>query len=119
MIETYHAHVYFELAQSALAEQVRKQLMLAIPEHTYSGKLVLKLVGPHPKPMFEIHIPANVLDQTINTIETLREGLDVLIHPVNGDPVAAHTTEAKWLGKPLALNITLLKQLIEQQKSRH
>lgn len=111
MITSYHAHVYFDLSQTALAERVRQRLIEAIPTLTYSGQLIPKLVGPHPKPMFEIHIPANVLNTSMVKMDALRENLDILIHPVNNDPLAAHTTEAQWLGHPLPLNTAIFDSL--------
>jgi aromatic ring-cleaving dioxygenase len=110
MINAYHAHIYFEIEQAALAEQVRLAIAQAIPELTYLGRLIPMLVGPHPKPMFEIHIPAPVLDEAITKIDKLREGLDVLTHPVQEDDLAAHTTDARWLGRLLILNVAIFTQ---------
>jgi DOPA 4,5-dioxygenase len=111
MINTYHAHIYFSLDQMALAEQVRKQIVEAIPELTYLGELIPKLVGPHPKPMFEIHMPSTCLEEAIIKINQLREGLDVLIHPVHDDHLIAHTKDARWLGNAQALNLAIFNQL--------
>jgi len=114
MINAYHAHIYFELEQLALAERVRLAIAKAIPELTYLGRLIPMLVGPHPKPMFEVHIPAPILEDAMEKIELLREGLDVLIHPVHGNDFAAHTEDARWLGKPLTLNVDIFNQLNKQ-----
>lgn len=107
MINAYHAHIYFELEQLALAERVRLAIAEAIPEITYLGRLIPMLVGPHPKPMFEVHIPAPILDDAMNKIEVLREDLDVLIHPVHDNDLAAHTVDARWLGHRLTLNVDI------------
>jgi len=32
------------------------------------------LVGPHPKPMFEVHIPTPILEDAMEKIKLLREG---------------------------------------------
>ena len=48
-------------------------------------------IGPHPKPMFEIHIPIADLEVAIQTIDSLRQGLTVLIHPVQTNELEAHT----------------------------
>ncbi len=111
MINTYHAHIYFTLEQKALAAQVRQQIADAIPTLTYLGQLIPKCVGPHPKPMFEIHIPANQLEAAIRQINALRAGLDVLIHPVHDNHLAAHTKDAQWLGQPQTLNVAIFDQL--------
>jgi aromatic ring-cleaving dioxygenase len=104
----YHAHIYFTLEELALAAQVRDAIAHAIPQLTYVGRLIPMPIGPHPKPMFEIHIPAEILASAIQTIDRLREGLSVLIHPVQHDELAAHTADAKWLGTVLTLNLDIL-----------
>lgn len=115
MIHTYHAHIYFKLEQIPMVERIRLAIAQAIPALTYVGRLIPMPVGPHPKPMFEIHIPAPILEDAIATIERLREDLDVLIHPVHDDDFVAHTEEARWLGKPLSLNVAIFKQLKDSQ----
>ncbi|MDX1915636.1 MAG: DOPA 4,5-dioxygenase family protein [Methylophilus sp.] len=106
----FHAHIYFTLDEQALASRVREHIAQAIPQLTYVGKLISMPIGPHPKPMFEIHIPINDIEPAIMAIDHLREGLSVLIHPVQHDELEAHTTQARWLGTPLALKLDVLQQ---------
>jgi aromatic ring-cleaving dioxygenase len=106
----YHAHIYFALDEIALATQVHENIAQAIPQLTYVGDLIPMPIGPHPLPMFEIHIPRPQLESAIAAIDMLREGLSVLIHPVQHDEVAAHTIDAVWLGETLTLNIDFLKK---------
>jgi aromatic ring-cleaving dioxygenase len=110
MIQTYHAHIYFALDKTALAAQVRDNIIKDLPQLTYTGQLIPMPIGPHPMPMFEIHIPAADFSYAMATIEKLRGGLSVLIHPVQHDEVAAHTVEAVWLGEALTLDIDFLKK---------
>lgn len=107
MMETFHAHIYFPENEVELAEQVRQDLNLRIPRLTYAGELVLKPSGPHPKPMFEIHIPAADINKAALQIDKKRAGLSVLIHPVQGDELAAHTVFARWLGERLLLDLSV------------
>ncbi len=108
----YHGHIYFSLDEIELARQVRENIMKALPQLTYAGQLIPIPIGPHPKPMFEIHIPASHINFAMATIDALRQGLSVLIHPVQHDELAAHTADARWLGEKLKLNLEILKQLI-------
>jgi aromatic ring-cleaving dioxygenase len=112
MIHAYHGHVYFTVEEQVLAAQVRENIIKALPQLTYTGQLIPIPIGPHPKPMFEIHIPASHINLAMATIDTLREGLSVLIHPVQQDEMAAHTVDARWLGEKLTLNLEILKRLI-------
>jgi DOPA 4,5-dioxygenase len=58
--------------------------------------------------MFELHIPASMINYAKASIDELREGLSVLIHPVQQDELDAHTNAAIWLGKKLALKLDVL-----------
>jgi len=107
-MQIFHAHIYFSENEITLAETVRETLANAIPKLTYIGKLIPQPIGPHTKPMFEIHIPASHINQTIPIIDELRQGLSVLIHPVKTDELEAHTTSAKWLGEHIPLNLNAL-----------
>ena len=111
-MNAYHAHIYFTLDEMKLAEQVRENIIKDLPQLTYKGQLIPMPIGPHPKPMFEIHIPAASINFAMATIDALRKGLSVLIHPVQHDEMAAHTVDARWLGEKLLLNLDILKQLI-------
>ncbi len=109
MIQSYHAHIYFSLDEMPLAAQVRDNLIKTLPQLTYKGQLIPMPIGPHPKPMFELHIPAASINFAMATIDGLREGLSVLIHPVQHDELQAHTDIARWLGDKLVLNLSVLK----------
>lgn len=109
MIQTYHSHTYFSLDEMALAKQVRENIIIKeLPQLTYAGQLIPIAIGPHPKPMFEIHIPASIINYAMATIDGLREGLSVLFHPVQADELEAHTNGAKWLGEKLPLKLGIL-----------
>jgi DOPA 4,5-dioxygenase len=112
MIHAYHAHIYFALDEIPLATQVRENIIKALPQLTYAGQLIPIAIGPHPKPMFEMHIPASHINLAMASIDELRGGLSVLIHPVQHDEMAAHTADARWLGEKLVLNLEILKRLI-------
>jgi DOPA 4,5-dioxygenase len=104
----FHGHIYFDLAQAELAAQVRHDIAQALPYLTYLGDLIPRPIGPHTKPMFEIHIPAAEIANALTSIEEKRQGLSVLIHPVQANELEAHTALAQWLGTPLALKLEVL-----------
>lgn len=107
-MHTYHAHVYYSLNESALAAKVRENIIKDIPQITYAGQLIPISIGPHTLPMFELHIPAGIINYAKASIEELREGLSVLIHPVQQDELDAHTNSAVWLGTKLPLKLEVL-----------
>ncbi len=108
MIHSYHGHIYFTLREAALAAQVRENILKNLPQLTYAGQLIPMPIGPHPKPMFEIHIPASHINLAMATIDKLRKELSVLIHPVQADELEAHTNAARWLGEKLPLKLDIL-----------
>lgn len=103
----YHAHIYFTVDEIPKATHVREVIAQAIPQLSYVGRLIPMPIGPHPKPMFEIHIPISIAESAIATIDHLRDGLSVLIHPVQHDELEAHTLKARWLGTPLPLHLAI------------
>lgn len=107
-MHTFHIHVYFSESEIALANLVRENLARAIPQLTYIGRLIPHPIGPHVKPMFELHVPATNVADVVPIIDHLRQGLSVLIHPVQTDELEAHTTSAQWLGTTLPLNLNAL-----------
>ena len=104
----FHGHIYFSADQIERATEVRQNLASALPQLTYLGKLITRPIGPHTKPMFEIHIPAAEIERIMPVIEELRQGLSVLIHPVQENELEAHTTGAQWLGEKLPLDLKVL-----------
>ena len=59
--------------------------------------------------MFEIHISASEIDAIMPVIDELRQGLPVLIHPVQENELKAHTFNARWLGEKLPLDLKVLQ----------
>ncbi|MGZ0018161.1 DOPA 4,5-dioxygenase family protein [Nitrosomonas sp. wSCUT-2] len=115
-MEKFHVHLYFTKNEIELAQKVRDELIRAIPQLIYVGELVLQPIGPHSKPMFEIHIPATEIDQIAAIIDKKRSGLSVLIHPVQDDELAAHTVFARWLGDRLKLDLNNLNPAKDTQQ---
>ena len=109
MIQTYHAHIYFTPDEISIAGQVREDIIKHLPQLTYTGQLIPIAIGPHPLPMFEIHIPADSINLAMATMEGLRKEFSVLIHPVQTNELEAHTNAARWLGEKLPLNLSVLK----------
>ena len=109
-MQTFHVHVYFSESEIELAARVRENLAQALPGLTYIGRLIARPVGPHSRPMFEMHVPASEIDMAMPVIDEMRQGLSVLIHPVQESELDAHTVYAKWLGQKLPLDLEVLKR---------
>lgn len=116
-MKDFHLHVYFSANQQAQAAVVRQNMIRALPGLTYKGDLIGQPIGPHPLPMFELHIPAEDLEAALPIVEKLRQDLSVLIHPVLEAHLTAHTAAARWLGQPLSLDLDFLRRIDQIQSS--
>ena len=101
----YHAHIYYSPDERAAAETLRAKFEHA-PEVLFVGRLMDGPVGPHPAPQFEVHFGENAVPDVIAAIES--SGLRALVHPLTDDDLADHTTLARWIGEPLALDTKAL-----------
>ena len=107
----WHAHVYYDAAQRAEAEILRGRFASLTtadsePRFLYVGRMVDGPIGPHPLPQFECHFPERWREAVTAMIEPT--GLRALIHPLTDDDLADHTTNAHWIGEPLALDLSVL-----------
>src|SRR5688572_14901850 len=104
----WHVHVYYGATQRGEAEALRGRFAASTaadsePRFLYVGQMVDGPIGPHPLPQFESHFAERWRDAVMAMIEPT--GLRALIHPLTNDDLADHTTHAKWMGEPLALDL--------------
>ncbi len=104
----YHAHVYFELSQESLATHLHHEITANRDDILRIFPLVMHKVGPHDKPMFEIHFNDNQ-QGFVNWLDQHRKGLSVLIHPNTGNDLQDHTDNAVWLGEELPVRVDIFK----------
>ena len=104
----YHAHVFFDLAEEPQIQQLRIKLCERLSPEIFMGRLLLKAVGPLPKPMFQMEFEQPFLAEVILQLTDLFSDFPVLIHPLIEDEYLAHTEHAKWLGGSLVLHLDQL-----------
>lgn len=107
----YHAHIYCAAGQRTAAEALRERFARQAggggePEILFVGRMTDGGVGPHPIPQYEIHFPERALAGVVAEIEA--SGLRALVHPLTDDDLADHTTLARWIGEPVALDLGVL-----------
>lgn len=102
----YHAHVFFDLAEEPQIQQLRIKLCERLSPEIFMGRLLLKAVGPLPKPMFQMEFEQYFLDEVILQLTDLFSDFPVLIHPLIEDEYLAHTEHARWFGERLTLNLS-------------
>jgi len=103
----YHAHVYFNGQNKALAralcDEAAQQLQLQV------GRFHEKLVGPHPMWSCQIIFSHAEFDLVVPWLEQKRQGLTVLVHGLTGDDIRDHTEFAYWLGESKPLNMSVFE----------
>lgn len=102
---SWHAHVYYAPAERDAAAALRAQFQ-GTAEICFVGAMADRPVGPHPVSQFEAHFLADAQPSVVAAIEAT--GLTALVHPLTDDDLADHTTLGRWIGVPLALDLTVL-----------
>ena len=102
----YHAHIYWKSS---------KEKKIALSTRIYlkkQGCLIGKIwdipKGPHPLPMFQAKYKSSNKKKIEGYLKKI--SLTILLHEDIGvDHVRDHTEGARWIGKPLSLNLEILK----------
>ena len=108
-VKGYHLHVYFEAATKPQAMALREHIE---PTRAALGRVHDAPVAFHPRPMYQVALSLADLGTVLGIVMAHRGDLSVLLHPVHGDVWKEHTTDAMWLGAPLALDAEKLKDAI-------
>jgi DOPA 4,5-dioxygenase len=103
--QPYHAHIYYEAGERAVASRLRLRLAQS-KLFLFVGELRDEPVGPHPRAQFEVHFREDAVPQVVALIK--ETGLTALVHPLTDDDLADHTTLGQWIGKPLPLDLSVL-----------
>jgi DOPA 4,5-dioxygenase len=108
IIDSWHAHVYFDASSSDTAWALRATIEIELAGRIEIGRFHEKPVGPHPMWSYQLAIPAANFSQVVGWLALNHGALDVLVHPNTGDELRDHRDAALWLGKSHALNLAAL-----------
>lgn len=109
-ITAYHAHVYYDPAKTrAQAERLRERVAETFPQARL-GRWHDELVGPHPRSMYQIAFPPEMLAEFVPWLMLNRDGLTVLLHPETGDNYTDHSAHAAWFGAVLPLRLEVFRR---------
>jgi len=109
--EPFHAHIYYEASDRSAAAQLHADLKARqgtgdLTEVIFVGEMTDRAVGPHPIPQYEVHFYGKALPIVLERIKV--NGLRALVHRLTDDDLADHTSQALWIGEPLALDLSVL-----------
>jgi aromatic ring-cleaving dioxygenase len=109
-IKDYHVHVYYDPAKTRdHAQRLRERVGAEFPLAKL-GRWHDELVGPHPRSMYQIAFPTEMLADFVPWLMLNRDGLTVLLHPETGDDFTDHTAHAAWFGAVLPLRVEVFKK---------
>jgi DOPA 4,5-dioxygenase len=107
IIESYHAHVYYDGATKNVAGELRREIGRHF--NVVVGRWHDTLVGPHPVSFYQVAFSKELFAPFVQWLSVNRCGLSILIHPNTGDAYEDHTDNMMWLGDSLPLNAHLLR----------
>ena len=110
LIESWHAHVYFDAASRDAARALRGTIETELAGRIELGRFHERPVGPHPMWSYQLAFaPAN-FPHVVGWLTLNHDALDVFIHPNTGDELRDHRDCALWLGRSHVLNLAALAE---------
>ena len=108
LIESWHAHVYFDAASRDAAWALREAIQADLAGRFEMGRFHEKPVGPHPMWSYQLAIPAANFAHVVGWLALNHGALDVFVHPNSGDELRDHRDSALWLGRSYVLDLAAL-----------
>ena len=106
LIQSYHAHVYYDAETKETAARLRAEVEARFDDITM-GRWHDKPVGPHPRWSYQIAFETELFAELVPWLALNREGLTVLVHPNTGQDLPDHADRAMWLGDSPELNLSI------------
>lgn len=103
----YHGHIYWATTEQRETAMWLRPLLNSIDCRL--GNVHDRPIGPHPLPMYQIEYSGTNQAVIENFLRQNCRNLTVLLHEVSGDDIRDHTDGARWIGKPLELDLEFLR----------
>lgn len=120
-VDFFHAHVYFQPSQAAVAQRFRDRIQADWKKSNVTAhELHNQPIGPHPLPMFEVDFYRQDFTDVVTYLQFNRpDELPILIHPYTEQPLKDHTLRPLWLGpKPAGPYGGIKTELLEMLEAR-
>ena len=105
LIQSYHAHVYYDAETKETAARLRADVEARFD--ITMGRWHDRPVGPHPRWSYQIAFETELFAELVPWLALNREGLTVLVHPNTGQDLSDHADRAMWLGESPELNLSI------------
>lgn len=107
MIESWHAHLYFDPPEKSAIETLTERVRSAFPD-VEIGRVHERPVGPHPRGSCQLAFGPALFGTLVPWLVLERGGLTVFLHPNTGETVPDHRDRAVWIGPSEPLNLDAL-----------
>ncbi len=109
VIESWHAHVYFDASSRDAALALRATIEAELAGRIELGRFHEKPVGPHPMWSYQLAFDADAFTAVVGWLALNHGALDVFMHPNTGEELRDHRDSALWLGRSHTLNLAALR----------
>ena len=110
LIESWHAHVYFDASSRETARALRDIIATELATRVELGRFHERPVGPHPMWSYQLAFDAEAFTAVVGWLALNHGALDVFMHPNTGDELRDHRDCALWLGRSHVLNLAALAE---------
>lgn len=108
MVESWHAHVYFDGATRDEAYALRERIVAVFGTSVEMGRFHERPVGPHPRWSYQVAFMPGEFARVATWLALHHGALDVFMHPNTGDALVDHRDRAIWIGHSHVLNLAVL-----------
>ena len=108
LIESWHAHVYFDASSRETARALRDIIATELATRVELGRFHERPVGPHPMWSYQLAFAPASFPDVVSWLALNHDGLDVFIHPNTGDELRDHRDSAMWIGHSHQLELSAL-----------
>lgn len=105
IIQSWHAHVYFDAASRDVAWALRERITERLGTKIEIGRFHERPVGPHPQWSYQLAIAPDQFAEVLSWLVLNHGELDVFAHPNTGDALADHRDRAVWIGRSYTLDL--------------
>src|SRR5262245_435368 len=110
VIESWHAHVYFDANNRTAAKEFREVVGAQFGDRVQLGRFHERPVGPHPQWSFQVAFAREQFYDVVGWLALNHGPLDVFVHPNTGDQLRDHRDCALWIGRSYQLNLAALTE---------
>ena len=104
-IRDFHAHIYYDPEEVALAKQLAAAVQARFPVAV--GHFHLRPVGPHPRGSCQLTVPTDLFGEVAQWLALNRGPLTIFAHANTGEDLADHTMHVIWFGESEKLDLSI------------